>query len=122
MATILYVEDNADNMLFVKRALEARGHQLLWAETGAQALTLAAHRLPDVVLLDLDLPDMDGCDLARALTHTLRHPRRRGPPILALTANVFSPTRRALAAGCGAQLLKPISLRDLSHHIEAALA
>src|SRR5262245_52980198 len=110
MATILYIEDNPDNMLFVKRALEAHGHRFMWAETAAQGVILAQAIVPDLILLNIDLPDADGAD-GCTVAERLRANSRS--PIIALTANVFGSAARTRAAGCGAHVLKPVSLRDL---------
>ena len=115
MATILYIEDNFDNMLFVKRALESRGHRCVWAETGAHGVALAQTLTPDLILLNVDLPDADGCAVAERLRLATR------APIIALTANVFGSAQRTRAAGCGAHVIKPVSLRDLWKHVEIAL-
>lgn len=115
MAIILYIEDNPDNLLFVKRALEARGHRLVGAETGAQGVALARALAPDLILLNVDLPEADGCAVAKRLRDVAR------APIIALTANVFGSAQRTRAAGCGAHVLKPVSLRDLWSQVDAAL-
>jgi CheY-like chemotaxis protein len=118
MATILYIEDNPDNMLFVKRALEARGHHFVWAESGAHGVSLARALAPDLILLNVDLPAADGAD-GCAIAERLRNTARA--PIIALTANVFGSAQRTRAAGCGAHVLQPVSLRDLWKYIDAAM-
>jgi CheY-like chemotaxis protein len=57
---ILYIEDNPDNMTLVKRALEARGYEFYWAANGFQGMELAEAQKPEVILLDINLPDIDG--------------------------------------------------------------
>lgn len=71
---ILYIEDNPDNMLLVKRALEARGYRLLQATTGQQGLEIAERENVDLILLDINLPDIDGYEVARRLRRHKRHP------------------------------------------------
>ena len=120
MAIVLYIENDPDNVLFVKRALEARGHHCLWANTGCIGLALAEAQIPDVILLDLNLPDMDGHEVARRL--------RANPwgrlfcvPVIALTANTLrGAAENALAAGCDMYLSKPIDIRELWAQVDAA--
>lgn len=75
-ATILYIEDNADNMLLVRRALEARGYRVVGAEDGLTGLTLVERERPDVVLLDINLPDVDGYEVVRRLRANQTSPDR----------------------------------------------
>jgi len=117
--TILYIEDNPDNKLLVQRALESRGYVMLWAANGLQGLEQAEAARPDVILLDINLPDLDGYEVARRL-------KASGPlhtiPIIAITANALKgDAERALAAGCDAYLPKPISIRELWARVTAFL-
>src|SRR5262245_1664466 len=118
MATVLHIENNPHNMLYMKRAVEARGHQLIWAESGARGVAVACTLAPDLILLNMDLPDMDGCEIARYLRDM---PRASHIPIIAISSNTFGSSRRALAAGCSAYLLQPVGLRELWKHLEAAI-
>ena len=118
MATVLHIEDNPHNMLFMKRAVEARGHHFVWADSGTKGVAVACTLAPDLILLNLDLPDMDGCEIARYLRGV---PRVSHIPIIALSTNIFGSSRRALSAGCSAYLLQPVGLRDLWRHMEAAI-
>jgi two-component system cell cycle response regulator DivK len=117
--TILYIEDNPDNKLLVQRALESRGYVMLWAANGLQGLEQAETARPDVILLDINLPDIDGYEVARRLKasghlHTI--------PIIAITANALKgDAERALAAGCDVYLSKPIHLRELWARVTAFL-
>ena len=113
MATVLYVEHNWDNVLLVKRLLEARGHELVWAADGSTGLRLSEACYPDLILLDIELPDMDGHDVARHIRADAGH-RLFNVPVIAITSN----TRRgaalnALAAGCDVYMPKPIDIHQL---------
>jgi two-component system, cell cycle response regulator DivK len=118
---ILYVEDNSDNMTLVKRALEARGYEFLWAKDGLSGLEVAETQHPDVILLDINLPDIDGYEVARRL-------RSSGKsslvyvPIIAVTANALrGDAEKALAAGCDVYMSKPINIRELWARVEGFL-
>ena len=105
---ILYVEDNHDNMMLVKRALEARGYRLLEAANGLKGLDVAEHENVDLILMDINLPVMDGYTLTARLK-TL--PELDSIPIIALTANVMRGDReRTLEAGCDGYIQKPVDV------------
>ena len=117
--TVLYIEDNPDNMMLVKRALEARGYRLLQAMNGLSGIDLAEQEDVDLILLDINLPDIDGYEVARrlrsspksALLHT---------PIIAITANALKgDAEKALNAGCDVYMSKPINIRELWARVEA---
>ncbi len=118
---ILYVEDNHDNMMLVKRALEARGYRLLEAPNGLKGVEVAERENVDLILLDINLPDIDGYEVARRL--------RRSPkialahiPIIAITANALKgDAEKALEAGCDVYMSKPINIRELWARVEAFL-
>jgi two-component system cell cycle response regulator DivK len=119
---ILYIEDNPDNMTLVKRALEARGYEFLWAENGVTGVSAAVEQQPDVILLDINLPDIDGYEVARRL-------RGSGKsslvyvPIIAVTANALrGDAEKALAAGCDVYMAKPINIRELWARVEGFLS
>jgi len=119
--TILYIEDNPDNMMLVERAIESLGYQFLWAADGAQGLELAQTQRPDLILLDINLPDVDGYRIAQTLRAT-GGPHLLAVPIIAVTANALKgDAERALDAGCNAYLPKPISTRELRKQIMALL-
>ncbi len=79
---ILYIEDNPDNMMLVKRALEARGYRLLQAENGVKGVAVAESEDVDLILLDINLPDIDGYEVARRIRSSTEHswPTRRSSP------------------------------------------
>jgi CheY-like chemotaxis protein len=119
--TILYIEDNPDNKALVQRALEAKGYRFLWAVNGMDGLEMAKQESPDVILLDINLPDIDGYEVARRL----RSETISGllyVPIIAITANALrGDAEKALAAGCDVYMSKPINIRELWARIEAFL-
>lgn len=119
-ATILYIEDNADNMLLVRRALEARGYRVVGAEDGLTGLSLVERERPDVVLLDINLPDVDGYEVVRRLR---ANQTSRSLPVVAITAKALpGDAERALAAGCDLYMSKPIAVRELWATLERILS
>jgi two-component system cell cycle response regulator DivK len=117
---ILYVEDNPENRLLVRRALEAEGYRVIEAVDGPSGLRAATESQPDVILLDISLPEIDGYDLARRFADW---EHLEGVPVLAVTANVMRGDReRALGAGCDGYIPKPIDIDRLPTQIEDALA
>ena len=116
---ILYVEDNPDNMMLVKRALESRGYVLLEAVNGETGVTVAEEKEVDLVLLDINLPDIDGYEVARRLRASEKHSLSY-VPIIAITANALKgDAEKALAAGCDVYMSKPINIRELWARVEA---
>jgi two-component system cell cycle response regulator DivK len=120
MATrILYIEDNVGNRMLVKRILEAEGYSILEAVDGPSGLKTAGEGQFDLILLDINLPEIDGYDLARRLRNM---PSLQRVPILAVTANVMQGDReRTLAAGCDGYIQKPVDVDRLPEQIAAAL-
>jgi two-component system cell cycle response regulator DivK len=116
---VLYIEDNPDNMMLVKRALEARGYNLLEAPDGYSGLNLAETQELDLILLDINLPDIDGYEVARRLRGSSK-PSLVYIPIIAITANALKgDAEKALAAGCDVYMSKPINIRELWARVEA---
>jgi CheY-like chemotaxis protein len=119
MARILLVEDNEMNMDMLSRRLLRAGYELVTATDGAQAVLKAQSEAPDVILMDLGLPVIDGWEATRLLK---ADPETQTIPIIALTAHVMSGTREsALQAGCNDFDTKPIDLVRLLAKIEIAL-
>jgi two-component system, cell cycle response regulator DivK len=111
MAKILLVEDNLHNRNVFCTALRSRGHELTVAEDGRRALELLGSFVPDLVLLDLSLPEVDGWTVARTLR---ADPETSRIPVVALTAHAMKGDReRALEAGCDGYISKPVSPREL---------
>lgn len=118
-ATVLYIEDNPDNMLLVRRALESKGYVFMWAPNGLKGLEEIEAKKPDVVLLDINLPDIDGYEVARRLRAEEKH---KTLPIIAITANALKgDADKALAAGCSQYMSKPINIRDLWERLSEIL-
>jgi CheY-like chemotaxis protein len=118
---ILYVEDNPDNQLLVKRALEARGYEFLGAINGTQGIEIVEAHQPDVVLLDINLPDIDGYEVARRIRE-MNTTYATYVPIIAVTANALKgDAEKALASGCNVYMSKPINIRELWARVEAFL-
>jgi len=117
---ILYIEDNAANRLLVRRILEAEGFSVAEAVDGPTGLSTAAAEVPDLILLDINLPEIDGYELARRLRSM---PNLQAVPILAITANVMRGDReRSLAAGCSGYIQKPIDVDRLPEQVRSVLA
>lgn len=116
---ILYIEDNPDNMLLVQRALESRGYHLLKAMKGEAGIAIAESQQVDLILLDINLPDIDGYEVARRLRTSAKHELSK-VPIIAVTANALKgDAEKALDAGCGVYMSKPINIRELWARVEA---
>ncbi len=114
--TILYVEDNSDNRSLVRRVLEAEGYQLMEAPNAEAALSLLDKGNPDLILMDINMPDMDGYTLTAKIRAMPAHTR---VPIVAVTANVMRGDReKSLEAGCDGYIQKPIDIDNLPHQIE----
>lgn len=117
--TILYIEDNPDNMLLVQRALESRGYRLLKAMNGVDGIIKAEGNMVDLILLDINLPDIDGYEVAKRLRKSSKT-ELAYIPIIAVTANALKgDAQRALDAGCDVYMSKPINIRELWARIEA---
>ena len=116
---ILYIEDNPDNMLLVRRVLVARGYNLLEAENGMKGLSTAEDQDVDLILLDINLPDIDGYEVARRLRSSQKRARAH-TPIIAITANALKgDAEKALEAGCDVYMSKPINVHELRARVEA---
>ena len=116
---VLYIEDNPDNMMLVKRALEARGYRLLQAPNGLKGVELAENQDVDLILLDINLPDIDGYEVANRLRNSTKVSLTR-VPIIAITANALKgDAEKALSSGCDVYMSKPINIRELWARVEA---
>ena len=113
---ILYVEDNFENKLFVRRVVESMGHEMVEAETGLDSLVMAAEREPDLILMDINIPGIDGLETTIKFKE---NPRLAHIPIIALTANAMKGDReRCLEAGCDGYMQKPVGVSDLRREIQ----
>src|ERR1043166_1341665 len=106
MAKILLVDDSEDNRDMLARRLKRKGHEVLVAGDGHQAIAMTKSQMPDLGLMDLNLPGLDGWSATRQLKGT---PETRAIPVIALTAHAMNDYRRkALAAGCDDYQIKPV--------------
>ncbi len=120
MATLLLVEDNEMNRDMLSRRLERRGHQVLVAVDGVQGLALARARKPDLILMDMSLPAMDGWEATKQIRSFAE---TRTIPIIGLTAHAMSGDReRAMRAGCNEYETKPVDFPKLLAKIEALVS
>jgi CheY-like chemotaxis protein len=112
---ILYVEDNDDNVYMLKNRLSRAGFTVIVATDGAQGLTMAASERPDLILMDLTLPDIDGKEATRRIK---ADPATKCIPVIALTAHAMAGDKeKALAAGCDDFDTKPVDLPRLLEKI-----
>ncbi|MEZ0395173.1 MAG: response regulator [Anaerolineales bacterium] len=114
--TILYVEDNLDNRTLIRRILMAEGYEVVEAENATQAQEKLKQLKPDLILMDINMPDMDGYTLTARIRAT---PGFENTPIVALTANVMRGDReKSLEAGCDGYIQKPVDIDMLPQQIE----
>ena len=114
-STILYVEDNYENRVLIRRILQAEGYQVLEAENSNQALSTVLDQRPDLILMDINLPEVDGYSLTARLKNM---PNLSGVPVIALTANVMRGDReRSLRAGCDGYIQKPVDVDTFPQQI-----
>jgi CheY-like chemotaxis protein len=108
---ILVIEDNALNMKLIKTVLEQENYEVLEAPAARPGLQLAAEKAPDLILMDIRLPDLDGVEATRILK---RSPGLREIPVIAVSAYAMEEDiARAKEAGCAAYLTKPVRLEEL---------
>ena len=116
---ILVVEDNERNLKLVRDVLQYAGYDVIAASSGEQGVALAKERVPDLVLMDLQLPTMDGAEALRILRDD---PLTREIPVVAVTAFAMKDDReRALDAGFDSYIEKPISVRALPDQVRGFL-
>ena len=119
MPKILLVEDNEMNRDMLSRRLERRGYQVIIAVDGQEGVALARSHVPDLILMDMSLPVLDGWEATRQLKAALQ---TRAIPIIALTAHAMSGDReKALEAGCDDYDSKPVEFARLLGKIQALL-
>lgn len=119
-ATILYVEDHPDNRMLVRRILMAEGYIVLEACNAKNALDIMDGITPDLILMDINMPDMDGYTLTAQIKEK---PTLMNIPIIALTANVMKGDKeKSLEAGCDGYIQKPIDVDTLPNLIHRYLA
>ena len=120
MKQILYVEDNDDNMFIVHRRLTLAGYEVTVARNGLEGVTMAADLKPDLIVMDIKLPVIDGLEATRRIR---ARPETKDIPIIALTSESDAKMRQAaLEAGCDDFEGKPVDFRALVAKIQAVLA
>jgi two-component system cell cycle response regulator DivK len=120
MSTILIVEDNEKNLKLVRDVLQVKGHATLEATTAEDGIRIARERMPDLVLMDIQLPGMNGIDALRELRADTA---TAAIPVIAVTASVMQQDRNLITdAGFDAYVAKPISLREFLEAVRSALA
>lgn len=119
-ARILYIEDNPQNMRLVRKMLKLGGYDMIEAVDGLTGVAVAARERPDLVLMDINLPDIDGLEATARLK---ADPQLAHIPIIALTANAMHGDReRFIEAGCDGYLAKPVTKNELLNTVEHFLA
>ena len=117
---ILVVEDQADNRRILRDLLANAGYELIEAESGEEALTAVAARRPDLILMDIQLPVMDGYEATRRIR---LDPELKSIPIIAVTSYALAGDEaKALAVGCNAYITKPFSPRALLGKVQEHLS
>jgi CheY-like chemotaxis protein len=120
MSKILYIDDTENNRILVTRRLERKGFQVLTAVSAEEGLATAATQKPDLILMDMGMPDVDGWTATRRLK---ADPALSSIPVIALTAHAMQGDReKALDAGCDDYEIKPFDFPRLIEKIEAHLA
>src|SRR5246127_4512917 len=120
MTKILCVEDNADNLMMLQRRLTRRGFEVTISMNGAECVEWAKTLQPEVIVMDLNLPGVVGCEPPRRLKN---QPETKEIPIIVLTADPKGKSReKALAAGCDEFELKPIDFEGLIGKIQSLLS
>lgn len=113
---VLYVEDNFENRVLIRRVLEAEGYQMFEASTEDETFKQIGDHHPDIILMDINMPDMDGYTLTAKIKE---RPEYQKIPVIAVTANVMRGDReRSLEAGCDGYIQKPIDVDILTEQIE----
>lgn len=120
MAKILIIEDTENNRVLLTRRLKPRGHDIITSESAELGLPLAEKELPDLVLMDIGLPGIDGWEATRQLKSSAA---TRHIPVIALTAHAMQGDReKALEAGCDSYETKPIDFNHLFQKMDELLA
>lgn len=110
-AKILYIEDNPQNMRLVRKILRSAGYDVLEATEGLSGVALAAREVPDLILMDINLPDINGLEATSRLKAS---PQLSWIPVIAVTANAMHGDREnCIAAGCDGYLAKPVMKNEL---------
>jgi two-component system cell cycle response regulator DivK len=114
--SILYVEDNPDNRILIRRVLESEDYLVFEAENANEAINHLKHHKPDIILMDINMPEVDGYTLTSRIKAI---PGFEQTPIIALTANVMRGDReKSIQAGCDGYIQKPIDIDTVTQQIE----
>ncbi|MBZ0277575.1 MAG: response regulator [Anaerolineae bacterium] len=120
VARILYVEDNPQNMRLVRKILRSAGYDVLEATEGLTGVAVAAREIPDLILMDINLPDINGLEATARLKAS---PQLSWIPVIAVTANAMHGDREnCLAAGCDGYLAKPVMKNELLQTVATFLS
>jgi CheY-like chemotaxis protein len=115
---ILYIEDHPDNMTLVRRILNSENYTLIEAQTGFQGIFIAENQDVDIILLDINLPDIDGYEVAQRLRNSEKA-KLVSVPIIAVTANAMrGDAIKIIGAGCDYYMSKPINIQELLEKVE----
>ena len=115
---ILYIEDHPDNMMLVRRILQPSKFNLIEAKSGFEGITIAESQDVDLILLDINLPDIDGYEVSRRLRASTKA-TLANTPIIVVTANAMKgDAQKALDAGANVYMSKPINIQELLEKVE----
>jgi len=116
---ILCIEDHPDNMMLIRRIFQGDRYNLIEARNGFQGLSIAENQQLDLILLDINLPDIDGYEVARRVRSIAKF-KSASVPIIAVTANALrGDSQKAIEAGCNMYISKPINIIELLETVEA---
>ncbi len=117
--TILCIEDHPDNMMLIRRIFRPDSYNLIAARNGVEGLSIVESQELDLILLDINLPDIDGYEIARRIRSSSKAALTQ-IPIVAVTANAMKgDAQKAIAAGCTLYMSKPINIVELSEKVDA---
>lgn len=117
--TILCIEDHLDNMMLIRRIFRPESYNLIGARNGEEGLSLVESQELDLILLDINLPDIDGYEIARRIRSSSKAGLTR-IPIIAVTANAMKgDAQKAINAGCTLYMPKPINIVELAETVDA---
>ena len=117
--TILCIEDHPDNMMLIRRIFRPESYNLIAAKNGVEGLSIVESQELDLILLDINLPDIDGYEIARRIRSSSKAALTR-IPIIAVTANAMKDdAQKAINAGCTLYMSKPINIIQLAETVDA---
>jgi two-component system cell cycle response regulator DivK len=120
MSLVLIVEDNERNLKLVRDVLQVKGYSTIEAGTAEDGIRLAAERKPDLILMDIQLPGMNGIEALKVLR---ADPATSAIPVVAVTASVMQQDRTLITeAGFDGYIGKPINIKEFLHNVQSALA